>query len=178
MKRSRRSIDAADLKKEYLAAWLNELGFEVDHDEDGDLRFDISPFLWALLLIGEGMIELLIVERFQHLDESMGLILVNQLNGRRFTPKWLLREEGRVICAYRYDWQGKVSLSTFARVVRIFGATAARGYHWVEQADDSARRHKEEQTAADQDDRQDSKEATPAESAEAGAASNPSKTFH
>jgi len=152
MARFRRILNVKDLSKTSLAAWLTELGFDVDDDDDGDLRFDITPYFNGHLLIGKGMIELLIVERYEHLDEPMGVKLANQLNGRRFTPKWLWRDGGSVLCAYRYDWQGKVSFSDFARVVRIFGAMAIRGFQWLEQADDAARRYKEEQGAESAED--------------------------
>jgi len=165
MARFRRILNVKDLSKTSLAAWLTELGFDVDDDDDGDLRFDITPYFNGHLLIGKGMIELLIVERYEHLDEPMGVKLANQLNGRRFTPKWLWRDGGSVLCAYRYDWQGKVSFSDFARVVRIFGAMAIRGFQWLEQADDAARRYKEEQA-----------EEQGAESAEDTAATKPDAT--
>lgn len=168
MKRVRKAIDRQMLDKASLSAWLTELGFDVDDDDDGDLRFDITPYFNGHLLIGKGMIELLIVERYEHLDEPMGVKLANQLNGRRFTPKWLWRDGGSVLCAYRYDWQGKVSFSDFARVVRIFGAMAIRGFQWLEQADDAARRYKEEQGAESAEDTT----ATKPDATEASTASN------
>lgn len=168
MARFRRILNVKDLSKTSLTAWLTELGFDVDDDDDGDLRFDITPYFNGHLLIGKGMIELLIVERYEHLDEPMGVKLANQLNGRRFTPKWLWRDGGSVLCAYRYDWQGKVSFSDFARVVRIFGAMAIRGFQWLEQADDAARRYKEEQGAESAEDTA----ATKPDATEASTASN------
>ncbi|NCV61722.1 MAG: hypothetical protein EBW52_10135, partial [Betaproteobacteria bacterium] len=67
MARFRRILNVKDLSKTSLAAWLTELGFDVDDDDDGDLRFDITPYFNGHLLIGKGMIELLIVERYEHL---------------------------------------------------------------------------------------------------------------
>ena len=179
MKRLPRTIDTQALNKANLKAWLNELGFDVDEIEDDDLRFDITPYFNAHVLIGEAMVELLIVERFEHLDEAVALKIVNQLNGRRFTPKWLVRDEGAVICAYRYDWQGKVRFPDFARVVRIVGAMATRGYQWFEQADDAARRYKEEQAEEQGAASADDTAAAKPDANEAGAAVNRSnKILH
>ena len=179
MARIRRILNVKDLSKASLIVWLTELGFNADEDDDGDLRFDITPYLNGHLLVGEAMIELLIVERYEHLEESMGVKLVNQLNGRRFTPKWLWRDGGSVLCAYRYDWQGNVSFSSFARVVRMFGAMATKGYHWVEQADDAARRYKE---ANAEDQKVEAGEASASRQAESGDANmgtaSPAKTLH
>jgi len=179
MARFRRILNVKDLSKAPLIVWLTELGFNADEDDDGDLRFDITPYFNGHLLVGEAMVELLIVERYEHLDEAVALKIVNQLNGRRFTPKWLVRDEGSVICAYRYDWQGNVRFSDFARVVRIVGAMATRGYQWLEQADDAARRYKEghvqEQGEASADDRA----ATKSDATESGTAANRSnKILH
>ncbi len=140
-----RIIDTQALNKANLKAWLNELGFDVDEIEDDDLRFE-------------------------HLDEAVALKIVNQLNGRRFTPKWLVRDEGSVICAYRYDWQGNVSCSDFARVVRIVGAMATRGYQWFEQADDTGRRYKEEHVQEQGEASADDRAATKPDAAESGVA--------
>ena len=170
MARVPRTIDTQALNKANLKAWLNELGFDVDEIEDDDLRFDITPYFNAHVLIGEAMVELLIVERFEHLDEAVALKIVNQLNVRRFTPKWLVRDEGSVICAYRYDWQGNVRFSDFARVVRIVGAMATRGYQWLEQADDAARRYKEEHVQAQGEASEDDRAATKPDATESGAA--------
>ena len=102
-----------------------------------------------------------------------------QLNGRRFTPKWLVRDEGSVICAYRYDWQGNVRCSDFARVVRIVGAMATRGYQWLEQADDAARRYKEEQVQEQGEASADDRAATKPDAAESGAtAKRSNKILH
>ena len=179
MARVPRTIDTQALNKANLKAWLNELGFDVDEIEDDDLRFDITPYFNAHVLIGEAMVELLIVERFEHLDEAVALKIVNQLNGRRFTPKWLVRDEGSVICAYRYDWQGNVRFSDFARVVRIVGAMATRGYQWLEQADDAARRYKEEQVQEQGEASEDDRAATKPDATESGTATNRSnKILH
>ena len=169
MARVPRTIDTQALNKANLKAWLNELGFDVDEIEDDDLRFDITPYFNAYVLIGEAMVELLIMQRFEHLDEAVALKIVNQLNGRRFTPKWLVRDEGSVICAYRYDWQGRVSFSDFARAVRIVGAMAIRGYQWLEQADDAARRYKEEQVEEQGEASAADRAATKPDAAESGA---------
>jgi hypothetical protein len=56
------------------------------------------------------MAEILILQSFDHLDEAVALKMANQLNSRRFTPKWMVRDDGTVMCAYRFDWQGRVTL--------------------------------------------------------------------
>ena len=75
-----------------------------------------------------------------------------------------------MICAYRYDWQGRVSFSDFARVVRIVGAMAIRGYQWLEQADDAARRYKEEQAEEQGEASADDRAETKPDAAESGVA--------
>jgi exonuclease I len=75
-----------------------------------------------------------------------------------------------MICAYRYDWQGRVSFSDFARVVRIVGAMATRGYQWFEQVDDAARRYKEEQVQEQGEASADDRAATKPDATESGAA--------
>ncbi|NCV15730.1 MAG: hypothetical protein EBV49_14770 [Betaproteobacteria bacterium] len=56
MARVPRTIDTQALNKANLKAWLNELGFDVDEIEDDDLRFDITPYFNAHVLIGEAMV--------------------------------------------------------------------------------------------------------------------------
>ena len=84
-----------------------------------------------------------------------------------------------MLCAYRYDWQGNVSFSSFARVVRMFGAMATKGYQWVEQADDATRRYKE---ANAEDQKVEAGEASASKQAESGDANMgtaiPAKTLH
>jgi hypothetical protein len=146
-KRTPRALSAANLSQNTLATWLEELGFKVQVDEDKDLSFDLTPYFSGFLLIGDEMVELLVMQSFEHLDASVGSQIVSQLNGRRFAPKWLMREENTVICAYRFDWLGEVTFPAFARSLRVFGAQAMRGFQWIEQADSAARRLKEEQAA-------------------------------
>jgi hypothetical protein len=67
------------------------------------------------------------------------------------------------MCAYRFDWQGRVSFAAFARTLRIVGAQALRGYQWMEQADHAARRYKEEQEG----EVSDTKDTTPGDAADA-----------
>jgi len=140
-----RSLAASDLSQANLGRWLEELGFKVRLDEENDLGFDLTPYFSSFLLIGEDMVEILILQSFDHLDEAVALKIANQLNSRRFTLKWMVRDDGTVMCAYRFDWQGRVSFAAFARILRIVGAQALRGYQWMEQADQAARRYKEEQ---------------------------------
>ena len=158
-----RSLAASDLSQANLGRWLEALGFKVRLDEENDLGFDLTPYFSSFLLIGEDMVEILILQRFDHLDEAVALKIANQLNSRRFTLKWMVRDDGTVMCAYRFDWQGRVSFAAFARTLRIVGAQALRGYQWIEQADHAARRYKEEQEG----EVSDTKDTTPGDAADA-----------
>ncbi len=157
------SLAASDLSQANLGRWLEALGFKVRLDDENDLSFDLTPYFSSFLLIGEDMAEILILQSFDHLDEAVALKMANQLNSRRFTPKWMVRDDGTVMCAYRFDWQGRVSFAAFARTLRIVGAQALRGYQWIEQADHAARRYKEEQEG----EVSDTKDTTPGDAADA-----------
>jgi len=149
MKSGKWIVKPDDMDKVLAGKWLRALGYDISTDDDGDIGFDLTPFFACYLTISPALMEFVTVNQVDNLSHSLKLILVNTLNARRQSPKWVVTDAGSVLCAMRHALHNPVCLPEFGRYVRTFGMHALAGFCFL---DSAGQRFQQRQDQADSTD--------------------------